>query len=301
MKTILVPTDFSKCSVYGLELAADLAKRTKAKIFIVNVIKPVNYYYPANAMVESPANTVILSEAAEQMKEESFENLNILLKKNFLSGLHCQILTLTDNNIHNAIVDYSKKINAGVIVMGSHGSSGFKGIFLGNTAERVVRFSECPVIVVPEKIKKLEFKNLVFASDFKEEAYEIFPLVKNFARFYGLKIKLLKVNVIEHFKRTADNILDMRAFNKHFKNNYPMTVYDDYTIDEGILNFAEDSNADIIAIGTHGKKGLARFLKSDISEDTIRLTNKPILVVNFKADKHKSDLICEENQEEIIL
>ena len=51
--------------------------------------------------------------------------------------------------------------------------------------------------------------------------------------------------------------------------------------EQGILDYTNEINADMIAIGTHGKKGLARFLKTDVSEDMIRLSEKPILVVNF--------------------
>jgi len=301
MKTILVPTDFSKCSVYGLEVAASLARRTRAKLYIVNVVRSPSFYYGADPLNVAPASAIMLTESITALKKDSFQNLSKLLKKSFLSGIRCQILTLESASIHREIVNYSNRIGADIIIMGSHGSSGLKGIFLGSTAERVVRFSETPVIVVPGKIKSTGFRNIVFASDFGEEAYSIFPVVNNFAEIYDAKIQLLKVNIMEQFRCTSDNLTVMRAFNKHFKNNYQMNVYDDYTKESGIQNFAEDTSADLIAIGTHGKKGLARFFKSDVSEDTIRLTKKPILVVNFSEFKHKSDLIYEKDEEEIIL
>lgn len=301
MKTILVPTDFSKCSLYGLELAAGMARKTKAKLHIINVVRTASFFYGADPLVAAPASAVMLSEVVTAMKKDSFKNLNRLLKKSFLSGLSCRILTFEGNTIHREIVDYSNRVKADIIIMGTQGSNGLKGIFLGSTAERVVRFSERPVIVVPAKIKNPDFKLIVFASDFKKESYSIFPVIKNFAGIYNAKIHLLKVNIMEQFRRTIDNISDMRAFNKHFKNNYQMTVYDDYTKEGGILNFAEEANADLIAIGTHGKKGLERFFKSDVSEDTVRLTQKPVLVLNFSEFKHKSDLVYEQNEEEIIL
>ena len=299
MNTILVPIDFSKCSVYGLELAANLARKTKAKLYILNVVPTDNFYYAANPV--APASAVMLTETTEALKKESFQNLNKLLKKNFLSGLRMQIFTMEGNSIHEEIINYANKVKADIIIMGTHGSSGLKGMFLGSTAERVVRFSERPVIVVPAKVKDMDFKEIVFASDFKSEAYSVFPIIKNFAGIYRAKIHLLKVNIMEHFSRSTDNLQKMREFCRHYKHTYPMSVYDDYSIEEGILNFAKEYYADMIAIGTHGKKGLSRFFKSDVSEDTLRLTEKPILILNFNESKHKSDLVYEEEAEDIIL
>lgn len=301
MKTIVVPTDFSDCSLYGLEFAASLARRTHARLYIINVVTPANFYFAANDFSALPPAAVLLIEAEEKTKKLSAMHLNQLLKQGFLKGIKCQVQILEGNDTHKIIVDYAKDLNADIIIMGTHGASGFRGIFLGSTAERVVRFSDRPVMVIPGKISNMNIRHIVFASDFSRESYSVFPVIKNFAGFFNSKIHLLKVNIMEHFERTVDTTREMRAFNKHFSSNYERTIFDDYSVEGGILNYVNQSQADLIAIGTHGKKGLARFFSRDISEDTLRLTKKPILVVNFNEESHKGDLVYQVDSEEIYL
>ena len=74
------------------------------------------------------------------------------------------------------------------------------------------------------------------------------------------------------------------SFTKKFKLRAEKVIYDDYMKEEGILNYSEECDTDLIAIGTHGKKGLARFFKQDVSGDLVRLSPRPILIINL--NKH---------------
>jgi hypothetical protein len=175
-------------------------------------------------------------------------------------------------------------------VIGSKGASGLKTILLGSTAERVVRFSEKPVLVIPEKPKRQKRGPIVLASDFLEEAYGIFLFVRSFAKILGADIHLLKINTVEQFNSSRDNLKIMDDFNRYFKTKYNCIIYDDFMKEEGIIHYSNEVDAELIALGTHGKKGLMRFFRSDISGGMVRLSQKPILVVNIKKYKSKFDL-----------
>lgn len=295
MKTILVPIDFSECSMYALKYAASLARKTKATLHILNIIEKSDFYYSADPLIAQPVDLMLVNEYIRTMKKISNERLNKLLKEKFLSRIEIKHELITGHRIYLEIIDYSNKIKADIIIMGTKGSSGIKGILFGSNAERTVRFSERPVLVINEEIREQNISTIVFASDFTKEANLIFPIIKNYAKIYGADIHLLKVNIAEQFRTTRDNTRLMQRFNERFKSKNRIVIYDDYMKEEGILNYAEDSKADLIAIGTHGKNGLARFFKSNISEDMVRLTHRPILVVNFSESKHKSDLLISAN------
>ena len=66
----------------------------------------------------------------------------------------------------NGIMDISKKNDVDLIVMGSHGASGFKEMFIGSNAEKVVRNSEVPVLIIKQKEDNFQVNDFVFASDF---------------------------------------------------------------------------------------------------------------------------------------
>ena len=64
------------------------------------------------------------------------------------------------------------------------------------------------------------------------------------------------------------------------EEDYSFTIYNDLTVEKGILQFANDAEADIIGMGTHGRKGVSHFFNGSISEDLVNHTNMPI--VTFK-------------------
>jgi len=282
MKIILVPTDFSEPSYYGLDAAAELAKRTRASIHIFNASEVSNYYYAGEPLVITPPASIMIEGINDNLKKVANKKLAALKNRSSLKGIkvttHCEVTS----NVHNAIIAYGDKINCDIIVMGSHGAGNITEVILGSTAERVVRFSTKPVIVIPLKPAKGLFKKIVFASDFSPEAYNMFPFVKEIAKINSSEIHLLKINTMDQFSKTKDDRELIDAFSKKFGGKFITAVYNDYMKEEGILNYSREVKADLIAIGTHGKRGLRRFFSEDVSEGIVRLSQVPILIVNLK-------------------
>ncbi|MBZ0204260.1 MAG: universal stress protein [Ignavibacteria bacterium] len=290
MKKILVPTDFSECSIQGLEFAAFLAGKAKAEIHIFNAAETSNYMYSQDQLAMAPPAAILMEGINENLRKASEARLNQIERKGFLKGLKVKTLCDVTTNIHASILDYSDKIKPAYIVMGSRGSSNVAKILLGSIAERVVRFSSYPVVVIPGKVAKPDLKSIIFASDFSKEAYGIFPVVKDFASLYKAEITLLKVNTMDQFSRSKDDSEAMSTFSRSFGGKYESVIYNDYMKEEGILNYLKFSGADLVAIGTHGKKGLRRFFSEDVSAGIVRLALKPILIVNLLKYKRKSDI-----------
>lgn len=281
MKNILIPTDFSQAASYGIEFAANLAKKTKAKLHLFNAAETNAYYFASDPMVMAPPAAVMMEGIDDKLKSSAMAKLEKLIKNKIFSGLNVTAECETTPNIPSAILEQADNVNAELIVMGTKGSSGIPGVLLGSTAERVVRFSEKPVVVVPEKMKSPDLKLIVFATDFKEESHKIFPLVQSFAKIFKAKIHLLKINTTDQFSSTRHDDELIAAFTKKF-GNYEHTIYNEYLKEEGILTYSDKIKADLIAIGTHGKTGLRRFFSDDVSEGVVRLSRKPIFIANLK-------------------
>ncbi len=290
MKKILVPTDFSECSIQGLEFAANLARKLRGEIHLFNAAETSNYLYSQDQFAVAPPAAILMEGIHENLRKASEERLASLKKRSFLKGMKVVSVCDVTANIHSSILDYSDRIKPVYVVMGSRGSSNIKKILLGSTAERVVRFSPRPVIVIPGKVSKPDLRSVIFASDFSREAYGIFPVVKEFASVFKAKITLLKVNTMDQFSRSMDDTEEMNSFNRAFGGKYETVIYNDYMKEEGILNYLKESGSDLVAIGTHGKRGLRRFFSEDVSAGIVRLALKPILIVNLKKYKRKSDI-----------
>jgi nucleotide-binding universal stress UspA family protein len=264
-----------------LEYAAWLARKTGARLNMINIVQEAKYF-----MIGDPAAFALPyddpAKIYEGVRDAVNKKLHLLTLKPFMKGINCGYETIVGDGTHVEITSYAQKNNAAIIVMGSHGTNGLTDILLGSTSERVVRKAGCPVLVISHKVKMPEFKLIVFASDFKEEAFDVFPKIQSFAKISGAEIHLLKVNTIEQFSSTRENEEAMVRFNRHFKKKYKTVIYDDYMKEYGILDYANEVKADLIAVGTHGKKGLARFFKTDIPAGMVRLANIPIFIANFR-------------------
>ncbi|MBN8585153.1 MAG: universal stress protein [Ignavibacteria bacterium] len=285
MKKILVPTDFSEPSYYGLDTAAEIAKKTRAEIHIFNACEVSNYYYAADPLVISPPASIMIEGINDNLKKAANKKLSAIRARKSLAGLKVTTSCEVTSNVHNSIIEYGNKIKTDIVVMGSHGAGNITEVILGSTAERVVRFSLKPVLVIPVKPSKGLFKRIVFASDFSEEAYGMFPFVKDIAKISSAEIHLLKINTMDQFSKTRDDMELINKFSKKFGGKYITALYNDYMKEEGILNYTREVKADLIAIGTHGKKGLRRFFSEDVSEGIVRLSHIPILIVNLKKFK----------------
>ena len=141
LKKILVPVDFSEPCLKALHYALALAQHFGSQIILMHVIRKA-----------SPATRLVInqSKSKNHLREEANRLLNSFIKK------HIQIKVNLDQTIKtgvpfNEIVNTAKRYNVDAIVIATHGYSGLKHITMGSTAERVVRYASCPVLVVREK------------------------------------------------------------------------------------------------------------------------------------------------------
>jgi nucleotide-binding universal stress UspA family protein len=276
IKDILVPTDFSKCSVSAVRVAAQLAKRLDATIHLLHVIEtPVVAYDAGMVNFESLPQAMFMKELAD-------DNMKSLLNEGFLQGISVESKIEYDA-IYTRINHYVEKHNIQLIVMGSHGAKGFNEIVLGSNAERVVRYSSCPVLTIKQDDSNFNVKNIVVASDFNSEADEMFKGFKQFTSLFKAKLHLIRVNTPVNFETTPESKEKMKKFADRNKlENFTMSIYNDTTEEDGVLNYADEINADLLLIGTHGRTGLAHLIKGSIAEDLLNHSKRAVLSIKLK-------------------
>ena len=138
---LLVPVDFSDCSLRALDYAIALAQQFDSKIILLHVVEPT--VYPENYLVVSPA----LDETNQNLLESARERLADLSRKRIGHRLQAETLVRM-GRAHSEIPDTAKAMGADLIGLGTHGYTGLKHALLGSTAERVVRYGPCPVLTV---------------------------------------------------------------------------------------------------------------------------------------------------------
>ncbi len=274
MKKILVPTDFSEQADYALETATQLARKYDSEIYLLHLLElPEQFIDPASSGNNQVPETIFFMKKAHEKFEE-------VKQREILKGIPVYEAVIFKETF-KGILEVGKKNDCDLIVMGSHGASGFQEVFIGSNTEKVVRNSEIPVLVIKEKTDILNVKDLVFACDFVPNVKNSFVEATKFAEKIGAKIHLVYINTANKFKTTEYLEKKMNKFLEgvDFKD-YTLNVYNAESIEKGILKFAAKTDADLIGISTHGRKGLAHFLNGSISEDLVNHSKTP--VVTFK-------------------
>ncbi|WP_284653697.1 universal stress protein [Flavobacterium terrisoli] len=273
MKKILVPTDFSEHAGYALKVAAQIARKNGGEIFLLHMLELPHQGSDAVGSGHDIPEIMLFKNAA-------ITRLENLMDDPSLEGLKVSEI-IQFELAFNGIMNISKKNEVDLIVMGSHGASGFKEMFIGSNAEKVVRFSETPVLVVKKDQGNFNVDKFVFASDFSDEIKAPFKKAVEFANKLDAELHLVMINTPSSFKPTHIAKEIMNNFVSGFTiNKFSTHIYNDVNVESGILNFANHINADLIGMSTHGRKGLSHFFNGSISEDLVNHALRP--VVTFK-------------------
>ncbi|MDI5893756.1 universal stress protein [Flavobacterium algoritolerans] len=273
MKRILVPTDFSEYAENALKVAAIIAKKNNCEIFLLHLLELPNQMNDAVTGGSSIPEVMLFIKKAN-------ETLQKIKEQPYLNGISVNA-SVQFERAFSGILSFNKKNEIDLIVMGSHGTSDIEEVLIGSNTEKVVRLSEIPVLVIKKDIRDFKFNNFVFASDFSKETKKPFKKMIEFAKIFNANLYLVMICTPNSFKTTKMSEEIMKNFIASFEiENYSTHIYNDVNIENGIINFTNSIDADLIGLCTHGRTGFAHFFNGSISEDLVNHTVKP--VITFK-------------------
>lgn len=264
MQKILVPCDFSKPAINAFRFALDVAAQSKGTIHLLNVIElPILH------------DTVLMPvlNFEQQLFDDLRKNAEARFKK-ITDKYNATGVKVIVNTVFGAvsmmIQDYITKESIDIVIMGSHGATGLREIFIGSNAEKMVRKSPVPVLVVKDYTKG-PIKSIVFPNTMDTENQEDLVMkVKALQNFFKAHLHLVWINTPLNF--TSDSVTSQRleAFAKRFMlKNYSINVFNHRDEERGILEFASSIKADLIAMGTHSRKGISHLLNGSLAEDVV--------------------------------
>lgn len=273
-RTVLTATDFTPASERAFSFALGLARHYGANLDIVHVLPLETVGLRAMVPVPRELDTQLI-EAEKQMKRAA---------KGAKDAGVANAVILEKGNVSDVIADVAWRYNADLLVVGTHGRSGFKKLALGSVAESVLRMAGCPVLTVGEHVPlppngTPEFHTILFATDFGPASTKAWPYALALAREFGARLVLLHIvppiGVVESAPfayepamYAADRIVewqeDARAKGlEHLKKlipadvnlaHEPKIVASTEFAPEGILNAAKVNKADLIVMGATSSK-----------------------------------------------
>lgn len=292
---ILFPTDFSTCSKQAFPHALLLAEKYSSELHVLHVIT-INKDDPYNPAYDFPH----LKEYNIHLEKYADERSDKFIKKHRVKTARIKKNQVRGYFPPRNILEYSKRYNIDLIVMGTHGRRGLANLFLGSVTEEVIRIAQCPVYIiraqkVARQIEKIN--KILIPVDFSEHSKKALTYSKHFCNDIDVELDIL--HVVENRFYPAFNDADksysfysrpifkeksLNIILEFLKNTPGPNVPAKINITEGfaareILKFAEKNHSDMIVLNTHGISELNHFLLGSVAKIIVRRSKCPVLIV----------------------
>ena len=268
MKNILVPVDFSTGSMHALEYAIKTVNKIGGDLRILHVRKSKSYDRP-----------FILKDSEKSYSNTVDEFCNEILDhyKDQYKGKGAFDYVISTGKIYRNVIEEAEKLGAGLIVMGTHGVSGFEELWLGSNAYRVVSKSSCPVLTIRHGFKRKNIKKIILPIDIYKNTRQKVPVVAELAAKLKAEVHVLDVrtsdrkDIIYRLTKYGDQAFEyidkqgIKVIRKAKKGS---------DIVDAIVAYGCHINADLIAIskldrGTPGNQSISSTAQQMVNHSPI--------------------------------
>jgi nucleotide-binding universal stress UspA family protein len=283
MKNILVPTDFSAESHHAFEVAVRLAARTGARVLLLHAVELPETAsfstYGGPVGTESPAHSGSIADVfvIKLLQATKGRMLHLMAEAVAIAPAVVVQDFVQATRLSEALASTFKHQAIDLVVIGAQGHSASEHFFFGSNTERLVRTAPCPVLAVKHPAGEFRVQQLVFPSDFSAEADRAVPELRRLqALFPEAMLQLLCV--VSGDSREPAALEKMRAFaERHHLARFDTNVRVSGSPSTGITHFAQQVQADLVLLPTHGRTGLSRFLQASIAENVATHAFPPVL------------------------
>jgi nucleotide-binding universal stress UspA family protein len=291
IERVLCPIDFSDTSHHALACAAAVARWHEAQLTIL-------YVFPSLPAMDVPP--VPLEDEARANLLAKMRDFAAIVPR----SVHVDCQVQEARLVHEAIVRHAEATEADMLVMGTHGRSGFERMLLGSVTEKVIRKVKCPTLVVPPRAHDVaadapvQFHRILCPTDFLASSLKAFEHAISVAEETDGHLTLLHVvemlaavghappAVDDEFARLRGATIDEAR--RRLSNLIPDDARAYCTIDavvvEGraykqILCQAKETRADLIVMGVHGRGAIDLLLFGSTTQHVLRASTCPVMIV----------------------
>jgi len=283
IKNILVPIDFSHNSEMALNEAIKLADLLKADIFLLHVVEYLNefngYFY--SVVPEMQTSLPLLTEFEKTVEKKMEEKKAEIIKK---FGIKPEVFIIS-GQVYSEIIRFSKNKKIDLIVMGTHGVSGYKELFIGSNAQRVVNLSDVPVLTIQKEVNEAGFKNILIPIDNEWHSREKVNLALAIADIFGATIHIIGLihsdeeRDLNKFKIKLESIENLITKDKLL---YKTTIVHGKNLAKDAMHYASENNCDLIIINTGHESELAGIFLGAFAQQIVNHSKIPVLSIKHK-------------------
>jgi nucleotide-binding universal stress UspA family protein len=296
IKQILCPVDLSDTSRHALEHAFAFARWYKARVTVLHVL---NVPLP----VMPPAGVPIMGASAlpPLRPEDVTEDVRRFTGSASAAKPEAADVVVVEGSPVREILRQAQDRHTDLLVMGTHGRSGFEALFLGSVTEKVLRSTHVPVLTVPPAVKRVEtvvYKTILCPIEFSDASIRAMEYAFTLAQETGARLILLHVieQLVDAPQPGALSPFSLDQYRQHLEEDararlrsaVPEEARVWCTPEERVLSgkayrtileIADQEKAEVIVMGVHGKGALNRRLFGSTTHHVIREARCPVLTL----------------------
>jgi nucleotide-binding universal stress UspA family protein len=295
-RNILCPIDLSEASSRTLVYAVAVARWYGARLTVLHVVPTFEPMQVRSGALGDHVDVV-----SPVTREEVLDALRGAVDAAGAGTLDVTV-TADAGGAAGVIVDHAVRTSADLVVMGTHGRSGFERLLLGSVTEKVLRKAPCPVLTVPphalaSATDEVLFRRVLCPMDFSPSALQAFGFSVDLARQANGSVTAL--HVIEWMPDAEPGApvnIDIAAYRESLETEAQarlQTLLTDVPHASGetegvvvfgrayreVLALAESRNADLIVMGSQGRGGVGLALFGSTTQHVVRAARCPVLIV----------------------
>jgi nucleotide-binding universal stress UspA family protein len=279
MKSILVPTDFSKNAENAIDFAIAFAKKEDAKLILLHAY---HYTYPISDFpVEIIAEEI---SAVQKNSEENLKKLCIEIMQN--KKVRCERIC-KEGLATDVILEVSNKIHPDFIVMGTKGASGIQEVFFGSNTAIVIEKSQYPVIAVPDGVLFHGIKKITYATNYYESDMDAIKKLSEIAEPFKAVINVLHIADGEFIPEGENELLKQfvsRVSKKVDYNNFSFQVIIGEDIEKELDNYLKNDSTDLFSMSTLHRTLWKKLFGKSITKRVAYHTHIPLLAFHHKKE-----------------
>lgn len=274
MKTILVPTDFSKNAENALYYAIELAKREHSRIILLHAymvsypVSEVSYHL----IVEQ--KTQALEESQQQLKAES-------LKIVHAGGIIFECVS-DENPPVEAVLKMIREREIDLVIMGTKGQSNLANVIFGSNAAAIIEKAPCPVIAVPEEATFKDIKNITYATAYNHS--DLYPLkrVVEMAKLFNAQVNVLHVIETSKLESQKEEKEKMKAFMKEANeavnySNMSFQLLEGEDVDDTLEAYLDKESTSMLVLSTHHRGFFKKLFGHSVTKHMAYHSNVPLM------------------------
>ena len=275
MQTILVPTDLSSSANVATLYAIQIGNKLSADVILLHVVSAIQ---PTSASIRHKVKN--LEKEVFELAGNDLEALTNKLAKHSKSAIGLKHKVVQGASFNQVVKSESKKLDVGLIVMGTRGASGLKKYIVGSNTTSVIEVSSVPVLVVPEEAKFKSFRNVVYATDLKHTEKELLSLIPFLEKFESI-VHLIHVAPSAKEALLREEHIDAIVERIGFKK-VVVRVLVNKSVDVAIDHYVTTIKADLLTTFTHEHSFYDKLFNRSITRQAAFQSKIPLLAFKHR-------------------